>query len=364
MSWLLSIASNVLLASLLAAGAWVVQSRLRRPGVARVLWLLVLIKLVTPPLLDLPVSFPPGLVACALGTCRCGQHMQTQGFVLRALPTALLCVWAAGAFATGWTAWRRWTGFRRLLAHAGPAPAAWQSLAARLAGELSLNRVPEVLSAPGRLPPLALPGWRRTRIVLPRDLLDRLTEPQREALLLHELFHLRRRDHLVRMLELIVGVAYWWLPIGGTVGRRLRACEESCCDAAVLLCRPNARREYAALLLDVVDFADPLPQVAAPQATAMSAAHDLEQRLRGILDGPHGARGAIPAAAMSLLAACALLPCGLPHRLAAPPAIAPPAVAPPTVAPSPDALRLDPGHALPAAAPVEWDRLDAMCCPS
>lgn len=359
MSWLLSIASNVLLASLLAAGAWFAQSRLRRPGLARVLWLLVLIKLVTPPLVELPVSYPPGLVACALGTCRCGQHVQTQGFVLRALPSALMCVWAAGAFATGWTAWRRWTGFRRLLSHAGPTSAAWQSLAARLAGELSLQRVPEILSAPGRLPPLALPGWRRPRIVLPRDLLDRLTEPQREALLLHELVHLQRRDHLVRLLELIVGVVYWWLPMIGPVGRRLRACEETCCDAAVVSRRPHARRDYAALLLDVVDFADPLPRVAVPQATAMSAARDLEQRLRGILAEPARTRGAWPIAGVTFLAACVILPCGLQYRLTAPRSAAPQSTVAPTPAPG-NRLREAPTPAeLPPPEPFA-----SMCCPS
>jgi beta-lactamase regulating signal transducer with metallopeptidase domain len=359
MSWLLSIASNVLLASLLAAGAWLVQSRLRRPGVARVLWLLVLIKLVTPPLVELPVSYPPGLVACALGTCRCGQHVQTQGFVLRALPSALLCVWAAGAFATGWTAWRRWTGFRRLLAHAEPTPVKWQTLAARLAGELSLQRVPEVLSAPGRLPPLALPGWRQPRIVLPRDLLDRLTEPQCEALLLHELFHLRRSDHLVRLLELIVWVVYWWLPAVGWVGRRLRACEETCCDAAVVSYRPDARRDYAGLLLDVVDFADPLPRGGVPQATALSAAHDLEQRLRGILDVPARTRSARPVAAVALLAACAILPCGLQHRPAAPTSAGPQSTVAPPPAPGSDRREAPPPAELPPLEPFA-----SMCCPS
>jgi beta-lactamase regulating signal transducer with metallopeptidase domain len=335
------------------------QTRLRRPGVARVLWLLVLVKLVTPPLFDVPVSYPPGLAACAFGMCRCGQHVQTQGFVRHTLPSVLLCVWSAGAFATGWTAWRRWTGFRRLLAHAGPAPAAWQASAARLAGELSLQRVPEVLLAPGRLPPMALPGWRRSRIVLPRDLLNRLTEPQREALLLHELVHLQRRDHLVRLLELIVGVVYWWLPAMGWVGRRLRACEETCCDAAVVSRRPNARRDYAALLLDVVDFADPLPRVAVPQATAMSAARDLDQRLRGILDAPARTRGEGPVTGVALLAACVILPCGLQYRPTAPTSAAPPSTVAPSPAPGNNLREAPPPAELPPLEPFA-----SMCCPS
>ena len=49
MPWLSWVASNVLLAAGLALAAWAVQRRLNRPAVAHVLWVLVLVKLVTPP---------------------------------------------------------------------------------------------------------------------------------------------------------------------------------------------------------------------------------------------------------------------------------------------------------------------------
>ena len=116
MSWLICVLSNVALASLLALAAWVVQHWLRRPALARLLWLLVLVKLVTPPLVSVPVSASPGLAACVFGTCQCGQHVQMQGFVRDTLPWLLLAGWAAGAGATVWMAWRRWSRFRRLVA--------------------------------------------------------------------------------------------------------------------------------------------------------------------------------------------------------------------------------------------------------
>ena len=116
---------------------------------------------------------------------------------------------------------------------------------------------------PGRLPPLVVAGWRRPRLLLPAALLGQLNHSQSEALLLHELVHLKRGDHLVRLLELAAGVFFWWLPVVGTIGRQLRACEETCCDAAVVACLPQARRDYARLLLNVIDFADPLPRQAA-----------------------------------------------------------------------------------------------------
>jgi hypothetical protein len=191
------------------------------------------------------------------------------------------------------------------------APPQWQSLAARLTSELAIRRPPEILAVPGRLPPLIVPGRARSRMLLPTALLRRLNGSQRVALLMHELVHIKRGDHWVRVLELTINVVYWWLPIVGSIGRQLRACEEACCDAAVVARLPQARRDYAELLLDALDFADALPGRPAHQATTMSVAHDLEQRLRTILDARHRTRRTWPAGTLAVGLACAILPCTL-----------------------------------------------------
>src|SRR5262245_49854386 len=121
--------SNVLLALLLAVVASFVQRRLRRPALAHILWVLVLVKLVTPPLVSVPVGKAPGSVACALGVCGCDHHSPTQAFLRDTLPWLLCGAWTAGAGLTAWTAWRRWTWFRRLTARARLAPPQWQALA-------------------------------------------------------------------------------------------------------------------------------------------------------------------------------------------------------------------------------------------
>jgi len=315
MTWLSYILSNILLAALIALAAWFVQHRLRRPALARLLWLFALIKLATPSLVTIPLGQASGRLACTLGLCGCSQHAGAQDFVRAALATLLL-LWLIGAAATAWTAWQRWSRFRRLLSHAQPAPRAWRSLAARLALRMGLKHSPELLVVPGRLPPLVVPGWRRPRLVLPQDLMDQLNPSQKRVLLLHELAHIRRRDHLLRWLELAVRVVYWWLPGVRSMGRQLRLCEESCCDLAVISQLPHARRDYAHLLLDVLDFASPDAAVI-PQATAMSVADDLELRLGTILNdsqvgsrSPSGVR-TWTAILLTLGLACVLLPWGV-----------------------------------------------------
>jgi len=353
MPWMSCIASNVVLASLVGLTAWFVQRRLRRPAVARILWVLVLVKLVTPPLVSVPLVELPGTMACTLGVCGCGPHAGTLSIVGGALPWILLAAWSAGAGATAWTAWRRWTRFQRLLAHGRPAPPPWQSLAAHLASELSIRRPPEILAVPGRLPPLVVPSLGRPRMLLPVGLMRQLNRSQQKALLLHELFHIKRGDHLVRLLELAVTVAFWWLPIVGSIGRRLRACEEACCDAAVVAHLPQARRAYARLLLDVIDFTDPLPRRTVPQATAMSVAEGLEPRLRAILEAREGTRRTWPAAALAMGLACAILPCGMHYDFARRPTATPAAIS-------------DNGEA--AAGAVRWTGCDPPVelfgCPS
>jgi hypothetical protein len=53
--------SNLIIASVLAVAAWVVQWKVRAASLANLLWALLLIKLVTPPLFSLPVLGIPSL---------------------------------------------------------------------------------------------------------------------------------------------------------------------------------------------------------------------------------------------------------------------------------------------------------------
>ena len=54
---------------------------------------------------------------------------------------------------------------------------------------------------------------------------------EQDAVLAHELAHLKRRDHWVRRLEAIVLGLYWWYPGAWWARRQLERAEEECCDA-------------------------------------------------------------------------------------------------------------------------------------
>jgi WD40 repeat protein len=134
--------------------------------------------------------------------------------------------------------------FRRLLSHARPAAEELQQQTEDLARRLGLRRCPRVLLVPGSLPPMVWAALGRPRLLFPAGLLGRLDTAGIAALLAHELAHLRRGDHLVRWLELLVCGLYWWCPLVWLARRRLQLHEEECCDAWVVSeLDPRARRK-------------------------------------------------------------------------------------------------------------------------
>jgi beta-lactamase regulating signal transducer with metallopeptidase domain len=157
---------------------------------------------------------------------------------------------------------------------------------------------------------MVVPTWGTLRLIVPRELVGRLGESQRSVLLLHELTHIHRRDHWVRLLELFVRVAFWWLPVVGFISRQIRVCEEICCDAAVVSRRPESRRDYASLLLDVIDFVTPL-SCSAQHATGMNPVDDFERRIRTILHGTSEHRRSWPIGWIAALLALGVVPWGV-----------------------------------------------------
>jgi beta-lactamase regulating signal transducer with metallopeptidase domain len=300
--------SNAALATALALAAWLIRRVAERAALVHGLCLLALVKLITPPLLPLPI-----LPASAPAPV----PVPVPAPVPVPVPVPALAgpAWLAALSLAGsvillglWVA--RGRRFRRLLAFAGPAPAALRERAAELAGRLGLARVPVLRIVSGRLSPMVCPARGAPLLVLPAGLLARLDDAARDALLLHELAHLRRGDHRVRWLEAVVVALYWWFPPVWWLRAALREAEERCCDAWVVWANPERAQTYARALLSTVDFLSE-PAVAAPQlACGAGAAHDLKTRLKMIMEQSTqrslGRRGRLAVAALAVVVLPAL----------------------------------------------------------
>jgi hypothetical protein len=122
-------------------------------------------------------------------------------------------------------------------------------------------------------------------LILPRELIGRLTVEQCDALLTHELAHLRRRDHWVRALEFLATGAFWWHPIVWWARREIREAEEQCCDAWVVWAMPAVVRGYALALVETVDFLSEARPALPPVASGIGYVHDLRRRMTMIMRG-------------------------------------------------------------------------------
>jgi len=216
--------------------------------------------------------------------------------------------WLSGSAATLVLAAVRIARFRRLLRQAYPAPDAVQDQVSALAERFGLKRAPNTLWIDSAVTPMLWAVACRPRLIIPRDLWKSLSQRQQSLLLAHELAHLRRGDHVIRLFELIVTALYWWLPVVWWGRSALRDAEEECCDAWVVWAFPEEARTYAETLLDTVDFLNPSRLTEPLLASGFGRAHHLRRRLTMIMLGTTPRRLGWGTALGSFALAALLLP--------------------------------------------------------
>jgi hypothetical protein len=96
-------------------------------------------------------------------------------------------------------------------------------------------------------------GVFRPVLLLPDGIADRLTSPQLQTILDHEMCHARRRDNLTAAAHMLVEALFWFHPLVWWIGARLVEERERACDEAVLRAG-NEPRIYAEGILRVCQF--------------------------------------------------------------------------------------------------------------
>lgn len=162
--------------------------------------------------------------------------------------------------------------------------------AAELAVRAGITIAPRVVVVDSVVSPMLWGMGRRACLVFPAKLISRLSPLEVDALLLHELAHFARGDHWVRVLELAVSVLYWWHPVFWWARHELEISEEQCCDAWVVEHQSGSRHSYAEALLATIDFLHEPAASRPPVACGLGEVPFLRTRLTQIMRGQVAAR--------------------------------------------------------------------------
>jgi beta-lactamase regulating signal transducer with metallopeptidase domain len=231
---------------------------------------------------------------------------------------SLVATWLIGVLTLSLRLLGSWIMVQRLPhRHARPISGALAARAEALARRLGIHHPMRLLESTQVQVPLAL-GWLRAAILVPASAISGMPPAQLEALLAHELSHIRRHDYLVNLLQTAVETVLFYHPAVWWVSHQIRVEREHCCDDLAVLALGD-RLTYARALTAL----ETLRNVPAPLALAGSGGH-LLARIRRILGLPPERTATAPAwlggtiMITLLLAATALL-----HGSAADPPHAP-----------------------------------------
>jgi GWxTD domain-containing protein len=194
--------------------------------------------------------------------------------------------WAAGVLFFQLRSLGGWIAARRLrFAGVCHAPGEWQQRLDGLAARLRVSKPAALLESCLADVPVVI-GYARPVILMPLGLLAGLPAAQVEAILIHELAHIRRQDYLVNLMQTFVEGLLFYHPAVWWISGVIRAERENCCDDLAVAATGDARQYAAALAaLEQNRWAAHEPALAATGGS-------LVRRIRRLLQQPERPRSA------------------------------------------------------------------------
>ena len=126
-----------------------------------------------------------------------------------------------------------------------------QATVFRLSKQLGLRRVVNIMQSTLIKVPVVV-GHLHPVILLPVSLLTSMPPSQLEAILAHELAHVRRHDFVINLLQTMIETLFFYHPAVWWLSNRVRVEREHCCDDMVVTCIGN-NVEYGRALLAIAE---------------------------------------------------------------------------------------------------------------
>jgi bla regulator protein blaR1 len=169
------------------------------------------------------------------------------------LQEALVAVWLGGFVAVLSLWWWRWRRFSRAMRGAVTITRGREADALRRLEQIAGMRRPiALLFSPASLEPGIL-GIVRPALIWPDGISAQLTDAHLEAIIAHEVWHVRRRDNLAAAMHMVVEAIFWFHPLVWWLGARLVEERERACDEEVLRLG-NRPQVYAESILKTCEF--------------------------------------------------------------------------------------------------------------
>lgn len=163
---------------------------------------------------------------------------------------------------------------------AGTIPTEWKHYIQQTSRKLGIQRRIQLASSGLTKVPLTL-GYLKPLILVPAGLLAQVAPADLEAILAHELAHIRRRDYLVNLLQHIVETIYFFNPAVWWISSLLRAEREHCCDDMAIKLTRN-KKQYLQALVSCEEYALTAPAYALSFA---GKGHQLKDRVLRLVSG-------------------------------------------------------------------------------
>jgi beta-lactamase regulating signal transducer with metallopeptidase domain/LysM repeat protein len=221
-----------------------------------------------------------------------------------ALPYIVFC-WLVGVFALALWHLGGWIHLQRLKRKdINQVDSPLKHKLYKLAEQLKVTRPVKLMeSALVQIPTVV--GWLRPVILLPASALAGLSPEQLEALLAHELAHIRRYDYLVNIFQTLVEILGFYHPAVWWISYTIRAERENCCDdLAVSVCGDKVG--YARALTSMEEV-----RLSQSELAVAASGGSLSRRIRRLIGTGSGKNirfGYIPVVVSILLVVALMIP--------------------------------------------------------
>ena len=201
-----------------------------------------------------------------------------------ALPLALMAAWLVGCAAILLTWAARWRRVAAAVRAAVPiAEGRELETLRRLEASAGLSRPIALVASDSSLEPGVFGIWNPV-LLWPRSIAGHLDNRQVEAILAHEVTHVRRRDNLAAAMHMVVQALFWFHPMVWWIGARLVDERERACDAEVIRLGSDPQ-VYAESILKTCQLYVESPLACVSGVTGS----DLKKRIEQIMKNDAGA---------------------------------------------------------------------------